>query len=301
LEIRKNTKFLFILSIIWAFLILALGWWWIYLILSMKEKLAFFSNDTSYPKFLKMIQWEGGTFFICLLLLSGTLLALYLRDLKKTKTMQAFLSSLTHELKTPLASVRLQADVIRDLVTSNASVDNLKSLTGRLIEDTQNLETQMDKVLQLSRVEQDGSLALFEFNLFDIIKTTQKKWAKDLNITIEATSNDFLCICDEFAMELILRNIFENTKVHAVSNSSKITLTQTAKAVELLYQDYGEFKGNTQRLGELFYKHNSQRGSGIGLYLSKKLVKKMNGLFKIKTNPHFSISITLLKGLTKNA
>jgi signal transduction histidine kinase len=52
--------------------------------------------------------------------------------------------------------------------------------------------------------------------------------------------------------------------------------------VEVIYDDFGKkFGGNTDRLGELFYKFNSSKGSGIGLYLIKNLMRQMHGQFHI--------------------
>src|SRR5690606_30663788 len=94
----------------------------------------------SQENFLNMMKWEGTFFFIFLVLLGSSLIVLYFRDMKKSKAMQAFFSSLSHELKTPLASMRLQAEVIKDLIEDEShSHDQLSSLTQRLIQDTHKL------------------------------------------------------------------------------------------------------------------------------------------------------------------
>lgn len=291
---KNNSRILIFLSFIWAALILALGWWWIYLILNLKDKLVTVSNEVIGPKFLTMIQWEGLTFFISLIFLSITLLTLYIKDLKKTKMMQVFLASLTHELKTPLASIRLQSDVINDLVSRNEHSKNIKKLSERLIEDTTNLETQMDKVLQLSRLEQGGNLNLQSYDLVNIIQKTHRKWASDISLVMNCDDKVF-CYGDNFAIELILRNLFENTKIHAQDLNVKIMISIDSNYVNLIYSDTGAFCGKKENLGKLFYKHNSQKGSGIGLYLCKQLVSKMNGRIAFKIDNHFKVTISLPK------
>ena len=48
--------------------------------------------------------------------------------------------------------------------------------------------------------------------------------------------------------------------------------------LNISYSDNGDrFTGDTQSLGKLFYKHNSPKGSGIGLYLVKNLMQQMKG------------------------
>ena len=65
--------------------------------------------------------------------------------------------------------------------------------------------------------------------------------------------------------------------IHTSSKKINIKITQDKKHVHFSYFDHGEFKGDLEKLGTIFYKHNSTKGSGIGLYLSQKLLEKMDG------------------------
>jgi signal transduction histidine kinase len=63
--------------------------------------------------------------------------------------------------------------------------------------------------------------------------------------------------------------------------------------VELIYDDFGKkFLGSTSRLGELFYKFDSTKGSGIGLYLIKNLMRKMNGNFEIVNSERLKLKLS---------
>jgi signal transduction histidine kinase len=282
-----SSKILFSLSILWALVLLMIGVWWIYLIFNFENMLA--NNDRL--KVTKMIVWEGGSFLILLLLLSISLLILYLKDQRKTKSLQAFFASLTHELKTPLASIRLQGEVINEiLIAKNDST--LNRLSSRLIEDTGKLETQMDKILQLSRIERGGELNLTALKIIPFINNLGKKWANGLTLVIESKNQDINIVADEFALELIIKNLFENTRSHTQSKKIKINITQTQNVVVLTYQDEGEFHGDKNKLGNLFYKHNSTKGSGIGLYLTKKLLEKMDGELSILGTTHLTFSLS---------
>jgi signal transduction histidine kinase len=60
-----------------------------------------------------------------------------------------------------------------------------------------------------------------------------------------------------------------------------------------LYDDFGKkFTGDINHLGELFYKHNSSKGSGIGLYLIKNLLRKMNGKLEILNDERLKFKLT---------
>jgi len=275
--LKDKTKLLFTLSLLWAFLILAIGAWWSYLLLK--------GGQTA-----QMIKWEGGTFFLLLILISGTLLFLYLKDMRKNKALQAFFSSMTHELKTPLASIRLQADAIDSYIKS---LDHkvLKTLSNRMIEDTQNLEVQMDKILQLSRIEQGGELNPTVVNLERFLNYSIKKMGPDLEINFNLDKISHQVMADEFALELIFRNLLENTKRHSKTNKVDITTRKSPQGVELSYNDFGIFKGDQKKLGQLFYKYESTSGSGIGLYLAKRLMKKMGGDLEFIFHPNLSFKL----------
>lgn len=289
---RTSNKLLFSLSLLWATVLLAIGAWWLFLITHFEEILA----RTDHHRLTKMLTWEGGTFFFLLSLISLSLFFLYLADLKQTKALQDFFASLTHELKTPLASIKLQGEVLSEIIEGKNDPE-LKKLLARLITDTGKLEGQMDKLLQLSRMERGGNLNLVSIKLIPFIKNMSKVITRDdgVVINIDASDNDTTIIADEFALELIMKNLFENSKIHAKSKNITIKVQSSEKDVHLAYVDGAEFNGDPKKLGTMFYKHNSKKGSGIGLYLIKKLLAKMHGDINIETTPHLIFNLYFKK------
>ena len=267
---------------LWMAVLLSLAGWWLYLILSLGEKLQ--------KNFASMAIWEGGLFFIILLFLSVKLFLLYLKDQRQTHAWRVFFASLTHELKTPLASIRLQADAIASKMDSLPD-QSMKKLTSRLIEDAKGLETRMDKILQLSRIEQGGELNLTLVDLRKFIKQSAARWGEDLKISFFGIQSECSVLADEFALELILRNLMENTRQHAKSRHVEIEFIEKDKFIRLQYRDHGIFKGDKNRLGTLFYKHQSGKGSGIGLYLVKRLIQKMEGHLDFMYTPRLAFNL----------
>lgn len=242
-----------------------------------------------------MMKWEGIFFFIFLLLLGSSLIVLYFRDMKKSKAMQAFFSSLSHELKTPLASMRLQAEVIKDLIEDEShSHDQLSNLTHRLIQDTHKLESELEKSLQLSRIEQDAPLTLVPLSLERFLKRQEQKLQLPFKVEINLKPEADEILADEFALSMVFRNLFENTTRHRKGTEKVIIeAKRRGPTVEVLYDDLGQkFAGDLSHLGKLFYKFNSTKGSGIGLYLIKNLMKKMQGHFKIINNKRLQFELT---------
>ena len=294
--LTNSSRLLFSLSLLWALVLLLIGIWWGYLITNFEDILA----HTDRFRITKMIMWEGGSFLVLLLLLSISLLILYLKDQRKTKSMHAFFASLTHELKTPLASIRLQGEVINEILTSKND-PTLNKLSSRLIEDTGKLETQMDKILQLSRIERGGSLNLTSLKLIPFIKNIIKKLGNGLNVEIDGTNQDVTIIADEFALELILKNLLENTRIHTQSSNVKINILESGASIFLTYQDEGNFLGDKNKLGTLFYKFNSSKGSGIGLYLTNKLLEKMQGELRVSGDRNLIFKLKFQAGEDQRA
>jgi len=283
--VKRLSKIFLAISIISFVGVLALGGWWLYLVV----KLSTTPEVVLTTDFIKLAKWEGGTFLILLTSLTISFYYLYYKDLRKTKSLQDFFSGLTHELKTPLASIRLQGEVLQEKLNLD---EGQAKLFERLIDDTQNLEIQMDKIIQLSRVERDRSLNLQSKSIKDELKRIVSQFSGDLSIELN-NLEDLQVLIDPFALELIFKNLFENTKHHSNNDEVAIALESSDDYIKIIYNDGGQFSGDIKKLGKLFYTHHQTRGSGIGLYLSNKLTKMMNGDFRIETSPNFFITITL--------
>lgn len=306
---------------------MGLGFWWLYLIIFLSKELnrlqGLSAEFNQSINFISLAKWEGLTFLVLLFLVSFFLLFIYFQDLKKASLMQDFFAAVTHELKTPLASIRLQAQVMQEMleVKNYASLEDLNS---RLIEDTQRLESELEKILQLARLERGGGLNLVTLNLPQFLQNFIKKEKNQrqqhpyqlefhferLPVEINHPPKKLMAKVDEFALTLILRNLVENTLKHHPQlkgdknfssaqpnpNGLKINLSlekdDKNHLVHLIYNDHGgPFDGDDLLLGTLFYKHRSS-GSGIGLYLIKKLMQKMQGELSIATKPLLTFKLT---------
>ena len=286
MDVNKTRRWFYGLTLLWVFMLLGIGSWWLYLVFKLHATLSELNIPElgSQSRFLNMMKWEGTFFFIFMLLLGGSLFIMYFRDMKKSKAMQAFFVSLSHELKTPLASMRLQAEVIKDLIEDEThSHDQLSSLTKRLIEDTHKLESELEKSLQLSRIEQDAQMTLVPVSIERFLKRQEQKLQSPLKVELIIADDAREVLADELSLNMIFRNLFENTLRHN-KETTRVSITAIRKGndVEITYDDFGKkFAGDLSHLGDLFYKFNSSKGSGIGLYLIKNLMRKMQGDFEI--------------------
>lgn len=296
MELNKPRRWFYGLTLFWVIFLLVLGSWWLYLVFELHASLSALQIEAlaSQERFLNMMKWEGSFFFIVLIILGISLTIMYFRDMRKTQALGAFFSSLSHELKTPLASMRLQAEVIKDLIEDEThSHEQLSKLTSRLIEDTHKLEGELEKSLQLSRIENDAPLSLVPLSLERYLKRYQSKLSPTHQLELVFQDEAREVMADELALNMIFRNLIENTKRHQTeSNKIRITAYHQNGFIHVLYDDFGKpFKGNFKQLGTLFYKFNSTKGSGLGLFLIKNLMKKMQGHLEITHPGHLTFKL----------
>ncbi len=302
MEINKTRNWFYTFTGLVTGLILLLGAWWVFLVFKLSEQLKETQIHFMENNLVSMIKWEGLSFFVLLSTLAIALLYFFYQDHRKTKATQAFFASLTHELKTPLASIRLQSQVIDDKIEQSniekSEKESIQKYSNRLLQDTIRLEDELDKHLQLSRLSKNKNFKREAINISDLISNEAKKHNFEV---IQVTSCSSKIIANDFSLSMIFRNLFENTQKHAKKNSAEISFSESAKTLTLTYDDKGEsFNGEVTHLGKLFYKHNSPKGSGIGLYLIKNLMKKNQGFFKVKNNPNLVFSLTFQKDLSES-
>lgn len=302
MQINKTQKYFYLLVSFILLMLTMLGSWWLVLVFRLADQLKAINSPLSQSRLVNMIQWEGATFLILVILLTGVILYIYFQDNKKTSALQAFFSSLTHELKTPLASMRLQSEVIQDYINelslSNKEKEKITKYSNRLLHDSMRLENQLDTHLQLSRVERDAILNLNQIDLADFTQSEIKRYQDQLPIKFHGSDNKCLVRVDDFALKTIIRNLIENSLRHAKTQELLVTieLIEATENYSLKFSDNGSsYQGPQAPLGTLFFKHNSPSGSGIGLYLIKKLTTQMKGQFQVSTNPSFEVTLSFPK------
>jgi signal transduction histidine kinase len=282
----RRSRRVAILAAIWLAVILVLGFWWASIVLRLSERVAYLSELAGVPqaealaelqRVERMVLWESGTFLLLLLTVSGALFWYYRRDMQRARGTQAFFAALTHELRTPLTSVRLQTEAI-------AAGEPTQELIERLLMDTHRLESQIDKTLELARIEGGGALAEQAIRL--------DSWLERVLRGIVAAEGDTVELAvsvdehlppvhgDTSALQLILRNLVENTLRHGDRQRPHIVVHATAAgtSVALHFRDDGRgVSGDPSQLGHLFLRGSESRGTGVGLYLVRVLMERMGG------------------------
>lgn len=310
----RRFKWLMIVHVMWTLLVTVLGVWWGSLILSKSARiheLELQLNPQTQSRDLertrRMIRWEATAFVAMILAGTGLLAWLYRRDMRRARSMQAFFASVTHELRTPLTSIRLQAESIGDALGSrtNGITDEENQLITRLLEDTTRLQSQVERTLELARVEGGGPVLVQPVQIRPSLERIRKNWNESnpdkLKIDLAATA-DLTVLADPSAVQVILKNLFENSIRHGKRSPVEVHLetVEHGKAIALKIRDNGEgFQGDARALGKLFEKGAQSQGAGVGLYLVSMLMQKMGGWAEFRASSGSGFETTLwFKGET---
>lgn len=290
---QRNVRWLAGVAILWVLLLIALMAWWGWVVREQSQRIVELERvagldtsvaDAQWQVTQRMLAWEGGTLLVLLAGLSIALVWLYLRDQRRTNALRAFFASVTHELRTPLTSIRLQAESLADS-------GNTSPLLERLLEDTSRLEAQVEKTLELARIEGGGELNLQPLPIQAWLQrqVQSRAAARAVQIELSTPSPDgALVLADRSALEIIFRNLIENTARHSDSTPARARIAARENGAEVVvsFTDAGRgFAGEAQRLGSLFFRGQRSQGAGVGLYLIRTLMQRMGGHAEFASRP----------------
>jgi signal transduction histidine kinase len=284
---RRGLRWLLVVATLWLLLLFALMIWWGWVVhrqavrIEELQQVAGQSSSAAHAQWQvtqRMLAWEGGTLVVLLTGLSVSLIWLYLRDQRRTRASQAFFASVTHELRTPLTSIRLQAESLADAGPASP-------LIRRLLEDTSRLEAQVEKTLELARLEGGGTLDLQPLPIrawleHQVQGVKAEGSALEVDLQRARQPADELVLADRNALKVIVRNLVENTLRHAqaMPARARIAIASEPTTVTVSFADQGHgFSGDAARLGTLFYRGERSQGAGVGLYLIRTLMRQMGG------------------------
>ena len=301
-------KLILSIHIMWIALMVILVLWWGSIIFNQSAEITNLKIQLGLPahevisqleRTQRMIAWESVVFFLFLLVTTGFSIWIYWRDLKRTKSLSSFFAGVTHELKTPLTSIRLQAESVAEQAA--ALPEKTQTLIRRLLEDTLRLEHQVERTLELARIEGGGAVYCQNIRLKPWLERFIAQWNQQAQDKIEIIQNlsEITAYADPTALSIVLKNLIENSLKHSKKSPVKIHISaiQDLDKVFIEFKDDGnEMIENINHLGKIFVKGKNSQGTGVGLYMVKTLMKNMGGDALFDSKPGFYAKLGLNAG-----
>ncbi len=284
---KRNTAIFF--YVLGGYVLLQFAWWAYHLIqLTKNNDLA--TNDVSRKTF--MILGEGMVFFIIILLGLWQIRKSIKRELKFSERQRNFLLSVTHELKTPLASNKLFLQTIqkRDL-----DDEKRNELLEKAISENVRLENMIDNILNATRLEHKTLYINREkFNLDDLLNKIIERFQRiysvsNLKKNIEA---DLAIVADSAMLETVIVNLIENALKYAGENSEILVSANKAQdkvIFSIADNGPGVQKSIQKDVFDKFMRSGNEetrtkKGTGLGLYISREFVHLNRGAITYHDN-----------------
>jgi len=217
-----------------------------------------------------------------------------LRQKKLSEIKNDFINNMTHEFKTPLATISLAVDALRN---EKVVQDRQKSeyFTGIIKEENRRMNKQVETILQASLLDrQEQQLNLKPLHAHAIIQEAMENFHLQLEgkggrAELQLNAKNDLLEADEVHFMNIITNLIDNAVKYSKENLViKITTHSTTKSLIIRIEDngIGMSKETQRRIFEKFYRahtgnlHNV-KGFGLGLSYVKTIVEAHQGKIKV--------------------
>jgi two-component system, OmpR family, phosphate regulon sensor histidine kinase PhoR len=260
----------------------------------------------SQRRFLSSVSYMVYPTFILLSFIIGIFaytIAIILKQKKLSVIKNDFINNMTHELKTPISTISLASQMLRDNSVNNTSVA-VERISGVIYDESKRLSMQVEKVLQMA-VFSEGRLNMkfkkFDLNeLIDSIILNFELRVHSLNgqITFVKNATNFIIFGDQVHITNVLFNLLDNAVKYCKDNPEIEVMTENRKDKLVVYvkdNGIGIAKEHQKQIFERFYRVptgnvHDVKGFGLGLHYVYKIIEAHNGTIEVES--------TLNKGTT---
>lgn len=291
------------------YLLAALAWWYIELMQQnevlfnyQQSQIAIASNKEANAQ-LSIIQderdrnakqylGEGLTFMIITLIGAMFIYGVVRRQISLQMQQQNFMMAVTHELKTPIAATKLSLETLKRHKLDETRQNEI--LTGA-INETERLNALCNNILLSSQLESGGyKVTKYEFDFSAMVASAVTEFKKryptrEINLKLD---EKIVFHGEEFLIRLVLNNLLENAvKYTPATLPLTVELKEQPNSIDLLVKDQGPGipDAEKEKIFEKFYRIGNEltrtsKGTGLGLYLSNKIIKDHHGKISLENN-----------------
>jgi len=300
---QRAALWIFVLLV--AFILAQAVWWIMFMAQLIDEKVDMAQELGASPEYVEnmhrqevgrqiMIGFEG-IFFLILLLIGVWLIyrsLVHTQQLKRHE--QNFLMAVTHELKTPLASLLLYLEALQ---STKIAEEKKREVIPRMKQDLHRLQRLVEDILQAGRFDR-ASFRLQEEEidfsaLVGAVVAERRALPTDKSLHIEANLQPGVTVYgDSIALRRAVDAILDNAIKYSVDRSAEVAVRLTARdgkaRLAVTDQGIGLERSELTRVFDRFYRVESEvtrasRGSGLGLYLCREMVRLHGGEVRAKS------------------
>ena len=289
-----------------TYLVAAFTWWAILLskrnteIYNLKKEYLVSQNKISleevereYSTSKKMVLGEGLVFAISILI--GLLLInrAFWSELKLNKRLNNFLLSVTHELKTPITSLKL---INKTLATKTLNDNQKSELLSTAQDESLRLETLVNNILTAAQMESAYQFNFERIDINNLLKSRINRFSKinsEIKIEEQLLDSELFIKADHEAITKLMDNLIDNALKY--SDDSKKIIVKSTSQNELAIMEFIDFgKGikneEKKKILNKFYRVGNEevrdaKGTGLGLFIVKEVADAHKAKMSILDNP----------------
>jgi two-component system sensor histidine kinase CreC len=211
------------------------------------------------------------------------------RQLDGREYVQGYVRALTHELKTPIAAIKANAELMQDAPADSAGSSECLVAIG---EQTERMAQMVSKMLELTRLEQGvGKEHFVNSSLSETLAPVLARFAQEavrkniqLNvlplIELSASNTSHRIQHDPELIRLAVSNVLDNA-ISFITNGGVITVTMNEREIVVSDNGVGVDAFAFARLGERFFStarpNGLRSGSGLGLAICRQIMRLHGG------------------------
>jgi len=231
-----------------------------------------------------------GIVFFAIIITGLVLNTIFLvREIRRNERHDAFLNAVTHELKTPIASIRLYLETLQTRHVSEAKRQEFYEV---MLADSNRLLNTVEQVLQASRArEKNRLLNISEINLAELLRESVERiksryGLSDNAINVSQTYTNVKVSGDSNELQAVFTNLLDNAVKYSGKDVkvSLIVKNLNKKFVVVHIKDSGIGipPAELKRIFKRFYRVPSlttqkTKGTGLGLFIVRSIIKKHGG------------------------
>jgi two-component system phosphate regulon sensor histidine kinase PhoR len=209
------------------------------------------------------------------------------KEVALNRQQKNFLLSITHEFKSPLASIRLY---LQTLQRHDLEKEKKDSFIKNAIDDTERLDKLVENALLASQIENSSYFSKRRINLSLLIKEILDKIPSKGSI-VASIEDDLFFNADSLAIASLLLNLVENANKYSSGAPVKVSLARVKNKIVLSVADEGIGVPDNEKMKifDKFYRIGSEetrksKGTGLGLFIAKHIAEAHHGKISVKNN-----------------
>ena len=236
------------------------------------------------------------TIVFLVLIFFGFSLATIIKQKRLSEVITDFINNMTHELKTPIATISLSSEMIMRLYNDN-DLEKAKKYAGIIFKENKRLETQVERVLNISTLDTENTTlnkkSLDFHELLDEVKDTFdfNQLANGGKILIENNASVFTIQADPIHITNVVYNLLDNAVKYCITKPFISITTKNERnylVIEIKDNGIGIRKEDLKMIFDKFYRVSTGnihdiKGFGLGLFYVKLIINEHNGSIDVKS------------------